>query len=124
MIDFHNATFLKLRPVKDDDYAKAINQMLIPGEHVVQSFKSVRDGVVFTNKRIIAVNVQGVTGKKKDFTTLPYNKIQAFSVETSGLFDIDCELILWYSTLGMIRFEFLANAKVPEICRLISECLM
>ena len=124
MIDFQNATFLKLRPVKDDDYVKVIDQMLISGEHVVQSFKSVRDGVVFTNKRIIAVNVQGVTGKKKDFTILPYNKIQAFSVETSGFFDIDCELILWYSTLGMIRFEFLSNTKVPEICRLISECLM
>ena len=124
MIDFENKAFLKLRPVKDDDYAKVINPMLISGEHIVQSFKSVRDGVVFTNKRIFAINVQGVTGKKKDFTILPYKKIQVFSVETSGLLDIDCELNLWFSSLGMIRFEFLSNTEVPEICRTISECLL
>ena len=46
-----------------------------------------RDCVVFTSKRIIAVNVQGISGKKKDFTSLPLAKVQAFSVETAGTFD-------------------------------------
>jgi hypothetical protein len=60
----------------------------------------VRDFVVFTDKRLIAVNVQGMTGKKRDFTSLPYSKIQAFPIETADSFDLDAELDLWFSGLG------------------------
>jgi hypothetical protein len=49
---------------------------------------------------LIAVNGQGMTGKKRDFTSLPYNKIQAFSIETAGTFDLDAELDLWFSGLA------------------------
>ena len=121
MIDFQNATFLKLRPVHDSDFANMILPLFIPGEHIIQSFRGIRDGIVFTNKRIIAINVQGITGKKKDFTTLPYSKIQAYSVETAGTFDLDSELDLWFSGMGRVRFEFVARADVPGICRMISE---
>ena len=77
MIDFQNAVFLKLRPVADNTFSPVIQPMFIPGEEILCSFQTVRDGVVFTNKRIFAINVQGITGKKKDFTSLPYSKIQA-----------------------------------------------
>ena len=79
-----------------------------------------RDGIVFTNKRIFAINVQGITGKKKDFTSLPYSKIQAFSVETAGFLDIDSELELWFSGLGKVKFEFTSNADIGNICKIIS----
>ena len=121
MIDFQNASFIKLKPVSDSDFASMITPMFIPGEEIIQSFRGIRDGVVFTNKRIIAVNVQGITGKKKDFTTLPYSKIQAYSVETAGVFDLDSELDLWFSGMGRVRFEFIAQANVSAICRMISE---
>ena len=61
-------------------------------QQIIDTFKGVRDGVVFTNKIIISINVQGLTGTKKDFSSLPYSKIQAFSVETAGVFDLDSEL--------------------------------
>ena len=121
MIDFNNASFVKLRPVNDNAFEKMIAPILISGEEIVRSFQSIRDGVVFTDKRIIAINVQGITGKKKDFTSLPYNKVQAFSVETAGAFDLDSELDLWFSGMGRVRFEFVARANVSEICRVISE---
>lgn len=121
MIDFKNASFLKLKPVPDQDFLDMIQPMFTSGEHVIQSFKGIRDGVVFTNKRIFAINVQGITGKKKDFTSLPYSKIQAFSVETAGVIDLDSELDLWFSGMGNVRFEFVASANVSEICRMISE---
>ena len=76
--------------------------------------------MVFTTKRIIAVNVQGVTGKKKDFSSLPYSKIQAFSVETAGVLDLDSELDLWFAGLGSVRFEFVSRADVSGLCRVIS----
>ena len=54
--------------------------ILLPDDTILASFKSMRDGVVFTSKRVIAVNVQGLTGKKKDFTSMPDRAIQVFSV--------------------------------------------
>ena len=121
MIDFKSATFFKLRPVDDNDFANLITPMFAPGEQIIQTFRGIRDGVVFTNKRIITINVQGITGKKKDFTSLPYSKIQAYSVESAGVFDLDSELDLWFSGMGRVRFEFVARANVSEICRIISE---
>ena len=66
------------------------------------AYKGMRDYVVFTSKRIIAVNLQGMTGKKKDFTSLPMSKVRAFSMETAGTFDLDAELELWFSGLGKV----------------------
>lgn len=121
MIDFSNASFVKLRPVNDNAFEKMIAPILISGEEIVRSFQSIRDGVVFTDKRIIAINVQGITGKKKDFTSLPYNKVQAFSVETAGAFDLDSELDLWFSGMGRIRLEFIGATDVAYLCKIISE---
>lgn len=121
MIDFQNASFVKLSPTHDSDFASWITPMFVQGEQIIQSFRGMRDGVVFTNKRIFAINVQGFTGKKKDFTSLPYSKIQAFSVETAGVLDLDSELELWFSGMGKIKFDFVAQANVSGICQMISE---
>ena len=121
MIDFENAEYLKLRPVKDNAFEDLIRPMFIGGEEIIQCFQTVRDGVVSTNRRIFAINIQGLVGKKKDFTILPYSRIQAFSVETAGVLDLDSELDLWFSGLGRVRFEFVSNADIPTICRTISE---
>lgn len=121
MIDFKNAEFLKLKPVDDSAYSEAIAPMLVDDESIVGTFKAIRDGVVFTNKRIFVINVQGLTGKKVDYTSLPYSKIQAYSVETAGVIDLDSELELWFSGLGKIKLEFVAKADVGKICRMISE---
>ena len=121
MIDFKNATFVKLRSVPNSDFSELIRPTFVSDEEIIQSFRGMRDGVVFTNKRIFAINVQGITGKKKDITSLPYSRIQAFSIETAGVLDLDSELDLWFSGMGRVRFEFVARANVSEICRIISE---
>ena len=70
MIDFNSEGFFaRLKKVGNEDFGKIINDFLIDGETVIGAYKSVRDGVVFTNKRIIAINVQGLTGKKQDYTS-------------------------------------------------------
>jgi hypothetical protein len=120
MIDFQNASFLKLSPADASAFEAMISPLLVAGESIIATFKGVRDGVVFTTKRIISINVQGITGKKKDFTSLPYSKIQAFSVETAGVFDLDSELDLWFSGLGKVRFEFVSRADVAQICKTLS----
>ena len=122
MIDFASGGFFaRLKKVKDEEYGKVIADFLIDGEAVVGSYKSVRDGVVFTNKRIIAINVQGITGKKQDYTSIPYSKISTFSLETAGLFDLDAELEVYISGVGQVKFEFTGNTNVKEICKIISQ---
>lgn len=121
MIDFKNGSFVKLKKTKGDVNAKLINPLLISGEEVIGEYQAMRDFVVFTNKRIISVNVQGITGSKKDFTSIPYSKIQVFSVETAGTFDMDGELDIAISGIGMVRFEFSGSSDIIEIGNLIAE---
>lgn len=123
MFDFQNPEYIKLKSTKDR-FEKELDPILIHGEEVIDCYKSVRDGVIFTNKRIIVISVEGVTGKKKDITSFPYSKIQAFSVETSGVFDIDSELELWLSGMGKARFEFTGGTNVYDVCRLISSFVL
>lgn len=124
MIDFKNAAFVSLKQIDNSAYSSMISTMLVPGEEIIASFRAMRDGVVFTNKRIFAINVQGITGKKIDFSSLPYSKIQAFSVETAGTWDLDSELDLWFSGLGHVKFNFISSTNIAEICRMISELVL
>ena len=124
MIDFNNASFIKLKPTNDDAFLNNISPIFVNDESVLGTFKGIRDGVVFTTHRIIAINVQGITGKKKDFTSLPYSKIQTFSIETAGTFDLDSELELWFSGLGKVKLEFSSRANVSEIAKIISERIL
>ena len=124
MIDFKNARYIKLRPVKASNFDKMVSPLFVAGEEIIEAYQGVRDGIVFTNKRVIVINIQGVTGKKKDFTSLPYHKVQSYSIETAGLFDVDCELILWFAELGAVYFELSSGTKVVELCRKISEHIL
>jgi len=122
MIDFKNANVFKLR--LDHEYSSMVKNLLIEDERVISSFKAIRDGVVFTDRRIITVNVQGITGKKKDFTSIPYKGIIAYSVETAGTFDLDAELEIWLSSVGKIKFEFSGKTNVTEISNHISRMIL
>ena len=123
MIDFKNGSIFKLKKV-ENSFAKDVEPLLVQGEEILGCYKAMRDYVTFTNKRVIAVNVQGVTGKKKDFTTLPYSKIQAFSVETAGVFDLDSELELHFSGLGLVKFDFTGSSDIISIGNAISNYLL
>ena len=125
MIDFKNASFAKLKPTAfTGTLESCINPILVDGEQVLGAFQGMRDSVTFTNKRIISLNVQGMTGKKKDFTSLPYSKIQAFSVETAGVLDLDGELELYFSSLGMVKFEFAGKVDISSICKIIGNYVL
>ncbi|HVK21594.1 MAG TPA: PH domain-containing protein [Actinokineospora sp.] len=124
MIDFEKSAVFKLSPCDPRDIEPAIAPLIIAGEQILSCFKGVRDFVVFTNKRLIAVNVQGMTGKKRDYTSLPFNKIQAFSIETAGTFDRDAELDLWFSGLGNVRLEFKGSADIRGLGHMIASYVL
>lgn len=122
MIDFQNKKYLKMK--QDSSYAKKAHDLLAHGEEILDSYKSMRDGVVFTTMRIIIINVQGLTGKKVDYTSIPYKRINVYSIETAGTFDLDAELDLFISGMGQLRFEFKGKSDIKEISRYISQAIM
>ncbi len=124
MIDFQNKLIFKMKQTDNSKYSAIITPLLVEGERILSTYNSMRDGVVFTNKRIMSINIQGITGSKKDITSMPYNKIQAFSVETSGVFDLDSELEIYFSSLGKVKFEFSGSCNITEIGRIISNYLL
>lgn len=120
MIDFKNSSVFKLKPIEADKVREDFHKFFIDGEEVFAAFKTIRDQLVFTNKRIIAANVQGITGSKVDYTSLPYNKIQAFSVESAGTLDLDSEIELYFSGLGQVRFEIKGSFDLIAFNQIIS----
>lgn len=120
MIDFENGDIVKLH--RDSTArGKDIEALLVMGETVIGTYTSIRDFIAFTNKRIIAVNKQGVTGTRWDITTLPYSKVTAFSIETAGVLGYDSELTLYYMGLGHVSFEFVGSCDIIDIGQAISK---
>ena len=102
--------------------------MLISGEDILCAFKTIRDQLIFTNKRIISIDIQGITGKRKEYTTMPYSKIQFFSVQTPRFGEIisDSELYIMFANGFDAKFEF-TNSKVDiigEIAKTISTYIL
>jgi hypothetical protein len=124
MIDFNNKGLIKLRGESVSNGEGAIRDLMVSGEMVIGSYVSMRDRVVFTNKRIVSCNVQGMTGKKVDYTSIPYSKIQCYSVETAGMLDLDAELEIWLSGVGRVKFELSGGANVKALCQSISEFIL
>ena len=124
MIDFEKAAVFKLKPIALDKMRAEINQFLIDGEEVFAVFKSVRDQLVFTNKRVIATNVQGLTGSKVDYTSIPYSKVQTFSIETAGTLDLDCEIQLYLSEVGRVTFDIKGGFDIVRFNKMISQYVL
>ena len=81
--------------VDNESLEASYQQLLCEGEVVEAGFKLIRDTFIFTNKRLILVDIQGVTGKKTEYLSIPYSKITKFSIETAGHFDLDADLKIW-----------------------------
>ncbi|MEB2843483.1 PH domain-containing protein [Rhizobiales bacterium RZME27] len=79
------------------DLNKRLNGVLIEGEAPELAFRVIRDFFVFTQFRVILVDIQGMTGTKVDYMSIPYRAVTRFSVETAGTFDLDSELKIWVS---------------------------
>lgn len=73
-------------------------QILAPGEKVEHAYQLIRDYFVFTDKRFVLVDKQGLTGSKVEYHSIPYKSISHFSIETAGTFDLDAELKIWISS--------------------------
>lgn len=99
--------------------------ILVDGELIEKSFKVIRDLYVFTNKRMILVDKQGVTGKKREYLSIPYKSISRFSKESTGMLDTDAELKIWISSSQTpITKEFKKSKNVNDIYRILSKHIL
>lgn len=89
--------------------------MLASDEDVYFLYAAARDRVMFTDRKIITYDVQGITGTKKEYRIFPYSKITSFSVETSGLIDCDSDFKVWVSGVGVFEIRFGANLNIIEL---------
>ena len=125
-VNFNQDSVWNLKPIRVDAIKGEVNGLLIGGEEVVMAFQTVRDQLLFTNKRIIAVDVQGITGKRKSFSTMPYSKIQYFSIQTPGFGELipDSELFIMFSNTFTAKVEFKGGVDIGKIGRMISEYVL
>ena len=120
-INFNSNSVWNLKPINLAEVRDEVSGLLIQGEEAVMAFRTVRDQLIFTNKRIIAVDVQGLTGTRKS-----YSKIQFFSIQTPSVAELvqDSELFLMYANGFTAKFEFKGNVNIGAIGRMISEFVL
>ncbi|MEQ9304041.1 MAG: PH domain-containing protein [Marinoscillum sp.] len=101
-------------------------QLLVDGETIEIGFKLVRDTFIFTNKRLILIDKQGVTGKKTEYFSVTYKSITRFSIETAGTFDLDAELKIWVSSERdpSIQKKFNKSVNVYDIQKLLASYVL
>ncbi|KYG33201.1 PH domain-containing protein [Priestia endophytica] len=108
-----------------EEVKKELSRLLMTGEEIGASYKLVRDLIVFTNKRLVLVDKQGVTGKKIEYLSLPYKSITHFSVETAGTFDLDAELKIYVSGRSTpIAKQFRKDDSIFDIQKTLSELVI
>ena len=119
-----DSNFLNLKAIALEEIRQEVFELFINGEQPVAAFKTVRDQVIFTTKRIFVVNVQGITGKKTSYFSYPYSRIQYFGVETAGVLDIDSELIVAFSNGAKLSFDFRSSVDIRKLNTLISNYVL
>jgi hypothetical protein len=92
------------------------DRILASGEKIEHAYQLIRDYFVFTDKRLVLVDKQGLTGSKIDFHSIPYRSVTHFSVETAGTFDMDAELKIWIAgTSTPIQKQFNRSLSIYEV---------
>lgn len=116
---FANWTFMSEVAIPGD-----VNELLVPGETAVAAYKTIRDVAVFTNKRLIVKDAQGLTGKKVEVYSLPYSSIVMWSTENSGkLLDFNSEVELW-TKAGHVKINLQKGVDIRRFDTLIASAIL
>lgn len=112
--------------VSIEKLAKEFQPILIDDERIERAYKLIRDMLVFTNKRLILVNKQGLTGTKTDYQGIPYSSIKMFSKESAGIGDLDAELKIWLTgeEQPTIKQDFRKGDNINEAYRVLSKYVL
>ena len=125
-MDFRDKPMQNLMRIQEKDVCKNARMLLLDGEQVVGAYKTVRDQVVFTSHRIIAVDMQGVTGTKQEIFVLPYRKVQHFGIKTAGFGDPlqTSEMTICFADGHEVKFGFIGQEDLFRVANAISRCIL
>lgn len=112
--------------VKPDELKSKYQKLLTDDEEVQIGFKLIRDTFLFTHKRMIIVEVQGVTGSKREYLSVNYKSVSRFAIETAGTFDLEAELKIWISgeSQPSIVKRFNRSVDVYEVQKILTHYVM
>jgi hypothetical protein len=120
-----NAIMGHASEVSVEKITEEYKSILVNGEHIEKAFKLIRDMFVFTNKRLILVDKQGLTGSKVDYMTIPYGSIIKFSKESAGLLDLEAELKIWVRGEALpIKKQFGKDNNINEVYQILSQHIL
>ena len=119
-----DANIMNLKEISLQSVRPEVSTLLVNGENIVMAFQTVRDQVIFTDKRIFVVNVQGITGKRTSYFSYPYSKVQYFGIETAGVLDIDSELVFAFSNGAKLQFDFKSKVDIRKISMMVSNYIL
>ena len=120
----NNEVILSWSFLKKVEPDKAMKETLIDGEEILQCYQTVRDQAALTNKRIIIMDKQGMTGSKVEIYSLPYSSIDMWSTENAGkLFDINAELELW-TKAGHFKIKVNSNCDIREFDQILGKAIL
>ena len=115
-----NASEVNIAKIREE-----FQPMLVPGEEIEKAYKVIRDMFVFTNKRLILVDKQGITSSKVDYLSIPYTSIIKFSKESAGLLDMDADLKIWVRGEAVpIKKQFGKDNNINEVYQILSRHIL
>ena len=100
-----------------------VKQILVKGEEAVAAYKTFRDSAIFTNKRLIVRDSQGLTGTKIEIYSLPYSSILMWSTENAGIIDLNAEVELW-TKIGSIKVKLRKGIDIRKFDELLSNAIL
>lgn len=100
-----------------------VRELLINGEVAERALRTLRDVAIFTNKRLIVKDVQGLTGSKVEIYSLPYSSVHMWSTENAGMLDFTSEVELW-TRAGNIKIQLKRDINVRTFERLLAEYIL
>ncbi|SMO90052.1 PH domain-containing protein [Melghirimyces algeriensis] len=112
--------------ISADQAQQEFGHLLASSERIEKSYVLIRDLFLFTNKRLILVDKQGLTGKKVSYLSIPYHSITRFSIETAGHFDLDAELNIWVSgqEMPIVQKQFNKKLNIYDLQSVLAEYVL
>ena len=114
-----NANNVSIEAVKKD-----WGSLFAKDETIGAAYKLIRDYIILTDKRLIVIDVQGLTGTKIEVKSVPYSQIVAFSVVTAGVLDLNAELKIWVSSSPFaIEKKFNKDVNIYEVQGILADAI-
>ena len=125
-MSFFSRLIGKAGVASSEELTDEFSNLLADTEQIEIGFKLIRDVFIFTNKRLILVNKQGITGSKIEYQSIPYGSIKTFSKESAGMMDFDAELKIWLTgeTVPTIKQDFRKGDNINEAYRVLSKYVL